>query len=127
MSEEFDEFEELEIDLDDPDMISSSNDETPREVKSKSPSSAKKISVFFQSTVGPSQRQEKMLISTEAPVNDLKYTLSQIFGLPAEEFHVSYAGRTLDPDDVVSNYDIEEGDTLLLIPVSVAGSHSIVC
>lgn len=96
-------------------------------ITSKTPASSKtpagkKVNVYFQSTVGPSQKQEKMVVSEDAPVGDIKYTVSQVFDLPVEEFHLSHAGRTLDPDDTLSNYDIENGDQILLIPVSTAGA-----
>lgn len=96
-------------------------------IKSKTPSSSKtpagnKKNVYFQSTVGPSQKQEKMVVSEDAPIGDIKYTVSQVFGLPADEFHLSHAGRTMDPDDTLSNYGVDDGDTVLLIPVSTAGA-----
>ena len=113
------EFEDLLIDEDD------LNTETAG-IKSKTPASSKtpaghKINVYFQSTIGPSQKQEKMVVAEDAPIGDIKYTVSQVFDLPADEFHLSHAGRTLDPDDTLSNYDVDAGDTLLLIPVSTAG------
>lgn len=100
--------------------------EETTEIKSKTPASSKtpggkKLSVYFQSTIGPNQKQEKLIVAEDAPVGDIKYTVSQIFGLPADEFHLSHAGRTCDPDDSLSNYGVENGDTLLLIPVSTAG------
>lgn len=88
---------------------------------SKTPGGKKK-NVYFQSTVGPSQKQEKMVVAEEAPIGDIKYTVSQVFDLPVEEFHLSHAGRTLDPDDTLANYDVEDGDQILLIPVSTAGA-----
>ncbi|MBA7515882.1 hypothetical protein ES705_07927 [subsurface metagenome] len=96
------------------------------EIKSKTPDktktpAGKKISVYFQSTIGPSPKQEKLVVGTDAPISDIKYTVSQIFGLPPDEFHLSHAGRTCDPDDVLEDYDVEDGDTVLLIPVSTAG------
>ncbi|MHA2251061.1 MAG: ubiquitin-like domain-containing protein [Candidatus Kariarchaeaceae archaeon] len=102
-----DEFEELSTDLD-------------KEIDEKSPSGGN-INVFFQSTIGPSQKSEKMLVSLDAPVADLKYTISQLFSLDVSDFHLSHAGRTMDPDDTLGNYDVSEGDTILLIPVSIAG------
>jgi len=123
-----DEFEELSMDLEADDLDDvDDNLEAEEPMRSKTPSSKKpsgdKINLFFQSTIGPSQRQEKLLVSTEAPVGDLKYTVSQIFSIGPEDFHLSYLGRTLDPDDIIANYDCEEGDTLLLIPVSTAGRN----
>ena len=113
-------FEDLMIDDDE------FEQEAQPAIKSKTPASktpaGKKLSVYFQSTVGPSQKQEKMVVSQDAPIGDIKYTVSQVFDLPADEFHLSHAGRTLDPDDTLGNYDVEAGDTLLLIPVSTAGA-----
>ena len=116
MSEEF---EELSFDEEEEEEV----EETV--IVSKTPSTktpaGKKISVYFQSTIGPTPKQEKLVVATETPISDLKYTVSQIFGLPPDEFHLSHAGRTCDPDDVLSDYDVEDGDTMLLIPVSTAG------
>ncbi|RMG30726.1 MAG: hypothetical protein D6732_15800 [Methanobacteriota archaeon] len=96
------------------------------EIKSKTPATSKtpagkKVTVYFQSTVGPNQKQEKLVVAKDAPIRDLKYTVGQIFGLPPDEFHISHAGRTCDPDDSLDNYGVEDGDSLLLIPVSTAG------
>ncbi len=118
MSEEEEKFEELDFDEEE------FEDEEP--IKSKTPATAKtpkgkKISVYFQSTIGPNPKQEKLVVSEEAPIADLKYTVGQIFGLPPEEFHLSHAGRTCDPDDALKDYGVEDGDTVLLIPVSTAG------
>lgn len=89
--------------------------------KSKTPAGNKR-NIYFQSTVGPSQKQEKMMVSENAPISDIKYTVSQVFGLPADEFHLSHAGRTMDPDDTLENYGVDDGDQILLIPVSTAGA-----
>lgn len=116
MSEEF---EELSFDEEEEEVV----EET--EIVSKTPSTktpaGKKISVYFQSTIGPTPKQEKLVVATETPISDLKYTVSQIFGLPPDEFHLSHAGRTCDPDDILEDYGVEDGDTMLLIPVSTAG------
>ena len=113
-----DDFEDLSTDLEE-EMDEQPNSKTPMD---KTPSGkGKKISVFFSSTIGPSSKREKMVISTDAPVSDIKYTVSQVFALDPNDFHLSYAGRTMDPDDIVENYDVEDGDEVLLIPVSTAG------
>ncbi|MDH5404297.1 MAG: ubiquitin family protein [Candidatus Heimdallarchaeota archaeon] len=97
-------------------------------IKSKTPASTKKPAsgrknVYLQSTVGPAQKQEKLVVSDNAPLGDIKYTVSQIFNLPTDEFHLSHAGRTMDPDDTIADYGVEDGDTILLIPVSTAGAY----
>ena len=118
MSEEF---EELSFDEEEEE----TEEVVEEEIVSKTPSTktpaGKKISVYFQSTIGPSPKQEKLVVATDAPIDDIKYTVSQIFGLPPEEFHLSHAGRTCDPGDTFEDYGVEDGDTVLLIPVSTAG------
>ncbi len=111
------EFEDLDFGDDEP---------ATTTIKSKTPASSKtpagnKVTVYFQSTIGPNTKQEKLVVAEDAPIGDIKYTVGQIFGLPPEEFHISHAGRTCDPNDSLGNYGVENGDILLLIPVSTAG------
>ncbi len=112
------EFEDLSFDEEEV-VVDQIKTKTP--AKSKTPA-GKKVSVYFQSTIGPNQKQEKLVVAADAPIRDIKYTVGQIFGIPPDEFHVSHAGRTCDPDDSLSNYGVEDGDSLLLIPVSTAGA-----
>ncbi len=110
-------------------------EEEPVLVKSKTPASAKtpsnagpsgpKVNLFFKSTVGPGERTEKMVVGKNATVGDLKYTLGNVFGLDPDDFHLSSAGRTMDENDKVGNYDIGDGDEILLIPHSTAGRFRI--
>ncbi len=86
-----------------------------------SPSTEDKLNIFFESTIGPSSKKEQLLVMQNAPVAEIKFTLSQIFGIEMENFHLISGGRTMDPDDTISNYDLNEGDIILLIPVSTAG------
>lgn len=102
-------------------------------VKSKTPASAKtpaaggpsgpKMNLYFKSTVGPGERTEKMTVGKNATVDDLKYTLGNVFGLDPQDFHLSSAGRTMDDNDKVGNYDVNDGDEILLIPHSTAGAQ----
>ncbi|MHA2231844.1 MAG: ubiquitin-like domain-containing protein [Candidatus Hodarchaeales archaeon] len=102
-------------------------------VESKTPDSAKtpsnavssgpKMNLYFKSTVGPGERTEKMTVGKNATVDDLKYTLGNVFGLDPQDFHLSSAGRTMDDNDKVGNYDIGDGDEILLIPHSTAGAQ----
>ena len=80
-----------------------------------------KINIYFESTIGPSSKKEQLLVMQSAPVAEIKFTLSQMFDIEMENFHLISAGRTMDPDDQISNYDLKEGDIILLIPVSTAG------
>ncbi|OLS28179.1 MAG: hypothetical protein HeimC2_08340 [Candidatus Heimdallarchaeota archaeon LC_2] len=79
------------------------------------------ISLYFENTIGPSHRKEKLTVNSEMPVADLKYTLSQIFNLPSDEFHLIHGGMTMDNEDLLSNFNLAEGDVLLIIPVTTAG------
>ncbi|MFX0114435.1 MAG: ubiquitin-like domain-containing protein [Candidatus Hodarchaeota archaeon] len=111
-----------------------SADSLPEEdpIKSKTPVAAKapslagpsgpKVNLYFKSTVGPGERTEKMIVGKNATVDDLKYTLGNVFGLDPQDFHLSSAGRTMDENDKVGNYDVSDGDEILLIPHSTAGA-----
>lgn len=116
MSENED-FDELEIEEEE-------NSESPV-IETKVPTAktptGSRITLFFRSTIGPGEKLEKLTVDPEMAVLDLKETLGGIFGLDPQDFHLSISGRTLDADDVLSNYDLEEGLECLIIPVSTAG------
>lgn len=79
------------------------------------------ISLYFQSTVGPGEKKQKLLVNTGNKVGAIKNTVGNIFGLNPEDFHLSAGGVTLDENDPLSNYKVKDGDTVLLIPASTAG------
>ena len=119
--EDFDEIEDLlEEDVETPEQLPSPS------IASKTPSTSKiphgvRISLFFRSTIGPGEKIEKLTVASEMPVRELSTTVGQIFGLDPQDFHLSISGRTMDPDDILSNYDLEDGLECLIIPVSTAG------
>ena len=110
-NEDFDEFEELDEQEED-------NNRPP--IQSKYPSGSK-ITIYFRSTIGPGEKLEKMSVDPDTPITDLKVTVGSIFALDPQDFHLSIGGRTLDNEDVLSNYDLEDGIEALIIPVSTAG------
>lgn len=120
-NKDFDEMEDLlEEDVETPEQLSSPP------IASKTPSISKishgvRINLFFRSTIGPGEKIEKLTVDSEMPVRELATTIGQIFGLDPQDFHLSISGRTMDPDDVLSNYEIEDGLECLIIPVSTAG------
>ncbi|MFX0116988.1 MAG: ubiquitin-like domain-containing protein [Candidatus Hodarchaeota archaeon] len=95
-------------------------------MKSKTPiepiGEGKKISLYFRSTIGP-ERTERILVGSNTSVEDLKETLGHIFNLGLSDFHLIHEGRTLDPEDTIGNFDPQDGDLVLLIPVSTAGNQ----
>jgi len=117
-NEENSDFEDLDIELDEYE-----EDEPPKKpIKAKTPSGAR-VSLVFRSTIGPGEKMEKLTVDPEVPVKELKRTLGSMLGLDPENFHLSVAGRTLDSDDVLSNYDIADDEEVLIIPVSTAGRN----
>jgi len=112
MSENED-FDELEIEEEEEETVET-------QMRTKVPSGTR-ITLFFRSTIGPGEKLEKLTVDPEMGVSELKETLGGIFGLDPQDFHISISGRTLDRDDVLSNYDIENGLECLIIPVSTAG------
>ena len=115
MSDEFD--EDLD-DLDEPIV-----DKTPA-IASKTPAGGgggKDLSLFFMSTIGPGEKKQKLLVNTGNPVSAIKQTVGNMFGLDPNDFHLSHGGVTFDEASPLSNYSINDGDTVLLIPASSAG------
>ncbi len=112
MSENED-FDELEIEEEEEEIVET-------QMKTKVPSGAR-ITLFFRSTIGTGEKLEKLTVDPEMGISELKETLGGIFGLDPQDFHISISGRTLDRDDVLSNYEIENGLECLIIPVSTAG------
>jgi hypothetical protein len=113
--EDFDEFDEPEEEGNE--SLSSIQDKTPQ---SKRPQGSR-INLFFRSTIGPGEKLEKLNVDPEMSVKELNTTLGDIFGLDPQDFHLSVGGRTMDNDDVLSNYELEDGIEILIIPVSTAG------
>nr|MDO8113978.1 ubiquitin-like domain-containing protein [Candidatus Sigynarchaeota archaeon] len=82
----------------------------------------KDISVYFQSTIGPGEKKQKLLINTGNNVSAIKRTVGKMFGLDPADFNLSHGGVTLDESSPMSDYNVKDGDTLLLIPESTAGT-----
>lgn len=124
MSDEFEDedFDDLEIEEEE---LSAETPIRPTVPERKEPT-GDRVKLFFRSTIGPSEKLEKLTVAPNISVQDLAKTVGEIFGLDSQEFHLSISGRTLDPDDILSNYEIEEGIECLIIPISTAGSTSFI-
>ena len=116
----FDE-EDFDEDLEEP------TEKTPeKEISSKTPAAravggGKKISVFFTSTIGPGEKKQKLLVDDGNQVGDIKETVGNLFGLNPNDFHLSSGGVTMDENSPLSEYNVSDGDEVLLIPASTAG------
>ncbi len=112
--------DEFDEDLEEPET------KTPK-VSSKTPATpppvvkGSQISLFFQSTIGPGEKKEKLMVNTGNLVGDIKNTVGNMFGLSPEDFHLSYGGVTMEESNPLKDYDVSNGDTVLLIPASTAG------
>ena len=115
-------FEEDEFDED----LDELETKTPA-IASKTPAAAKpavkgkKVNLFFTSTIGPGEKKEKILVDTGNSVGAVKSTVGNMFGLSPSDFHLSYGGVTMDEANPLSEYNVEDGDSVLLIPASTAG------
>jgi len=94
-------------------------------IQSKTPRAAagggEQITLYFTSTIGPGEKKQKMTVKPANTVGAIKRTVGNMFGLDPDEFHLSYGGVTLEDTEPLSNYNAQNGDTLLLIPASTAG------
>jgi hypothetical protein len=121
--EEFDEdFDEsLDEDIDEPSSKSPTKDLRTKTPEHKISSEGKKISVFFLSTIGPGEKKQKLLVNTRNLIIDIKQTVANLFALDPSDFHISSGGVTMDENNQLKDYDVNDGDDILLIPASVAG------
>ncbi len=90
-------------------------------VKKGGAGGGKDISVYFQSTIGPGEKKQKLQINTGNNTGAIKRTVGKMFGLDPADFNLSHGGVTLDESAPISDYNVKDGDTLLLIPESTAG------
>ena len=119
---EFD--ENFDEELEDP--VSKTPKEAPPVIQSKTPvvkgpGGGKKKSLFFTSTIGPGEKKQKLLVDDANKIGDIKHTVGNIFGLNPSDFHLSSGGVTMDEGRPLSEYNVEDGDEVLLIPASTAG------
>jgi molybdopterin converting factor small subunit len=73
------------------------------------------------STIGPGEKKEKLTVNDANQVSDLKETLGNLYGLDPNEFHLSSGGVTMDENNQLKDYNVNDGDDILLIPASTAG------
>ncbi|MHA1268516.1 MAG: ubiquitin-like domain-containing protein [Candidatus Helarchaeota archaeon] len=114
-------FEEDEFDEDLGD-IEEPEEKTPA-ISAKTPTSAagEQITVYFQSTIGPGEKKQKLLVNTGNNIGAIKQTVGNMFALNPSDFHLSYGGVTMDETNPLTDYNVKDGDTVLLIPASTAG------
>ena len=113
--EEFDEDLDEDLDWEETEPIDS---KTP---SSKKPSGGKKIALYFMSTIGPGEKKQKLTVNDGNLVGDIKKTVGNLFALNPSDFHLSHGGVTLDEGNSLSDYNVSDGDDILLIPASTAG------
>jgi len=85
------------------------------------PAGGNKINLFFLSTIGPGEKRQKLLVDDGNNVSAIKQTVGNIFGLDPNDFHLSSGGVTMDEGAPLSQYGVNDGDEVLLIPASTAG------
>ena len=86
--------------------------------------SAKRVFLFHALklyTIGPGEKKQKLLVFTGNKVGDIKETVANLFALDPSDFHLSSGGVTMDENSYLSEFDVADGDDILLIPASVAG------
>ena len=108
-------FDEFDEDLIDEEPVKSKTPAT------KTPSAGKKLTLYFISTIGPGEKKEKLSVNDSNRVDDIKSTLGNIYGLDPNDFHLSSGGITMDENNPLRDYDVNNGDDILLIPASTAG------
>ncbi|MFX1307856.1 MAG: ubiquitin-like domain-containing protein, partial [Promethearchaeota archaeon] len=85
------------------------------------PSAGKKLTLYFMSTIGPGEKKEKLTVNDNNRIRDIKNTLGNLYGLDPNDFHLSSGGVTMDENSTLKDYNLNNGDDILLIPASTAG------
>ena len=88
---------------------------------SKTPSTGKKVTLYFMSTIGPGEKKEKLTVNDNNRIKDIKRTLGNLYGLNPNDFHLSSGGVTMDESNQLNDYSVNDGDDILLMPASTAG------
>jgi len=93
---------------------------TPRET---TPNVGEKITLYLLSTIGPGEKKQKLTVDTNNIVLDIKETVGILYGLIPANFHLSSGGVTFDEDVSLYEYNLQDGDEILIIPSSTAGNN----
>ena len=112
-------FDEFDEDLELVEEVEEIKSKTPA---TKTPSGGKKVGVYFMSTIGPGEKKQKLTVNDGNLVDDIKKTVGNLFGLNPADFHLSSGGVTMDEGSPLSDYNVDNGDDILLIPASTAGA-----
>jgi len=111
--------DEFDEDLGDDFEVPAPSSKTPA---GKIPTAAgKNIALYFTSTIGPGEKKQKLTVNDGNVIGDIKRTIGNIFGLNPGDFHISSGGVTMDENSPLDNYNVSDGDEVLLIPASTAG------
>jgi len=116
----------MKMDFDFDEDLEGEEPEEKTPMKSKEPSEmpsvgGKKINLYFLSTIGPGEKRQKLTVDDGNNVGAIKQTIGNIFGLDPNDFHLSAGGVTLDENSPLNQYNVNDGDEVLLIPASTAG------
>ena len=79
------------------------------------------INVFIISILKPGEKTRDLKINLNIKISALKETVGNLFGLTPVDFHLSSGGIILSENTQMKDYDIEEGDEIVVIPSRVAG------
>ncbi len=79
-----------------------------------------KIKIYLLSIIGFGEKRADLLIPITKNVGSVKERASEIFGLKVNEFHLSFGGIILKENYLLKDYEIENGDEIVLIPASIS-------
>jgi len=79
------------------------------------------INVFIISIINPGKKIQDLNINLNNKISALKETVGNLFALEPVNFHLSSGGITFDENLVLKDYNLEDGDEILVIPSRAAG------
>jgi len=88
----------------------------PVNIRSQRKETKSYIDVFIISIITPGKKIQDLTINLDTIIKDLKKTIGHMYGLLPANFHLSYGGITFDERLYLKDYNLENGDEILIIP-----------
>lgn len=79
------------------------------------------VNVYIVSIMNPGKKIQDLTINLKNKISELKKTVGNIFNITHLQFHLSSGGITFDEDLILKDYNLDNGDEIVVIPSRVVG------
>ena len=75
-----------------------------------------KVKIYLLSIIDFGEKRADLLINKDEKISVIKEKASKLFDLKLNEFHLSFEGIMLNEDYTITDYEITNGDEIVIIP-----------